>query len=92
MKPINFQQPLWEVFSRKSYFPFVAGYFCAVMYHSFTDQSLFSIWHDRLFGVIAVCVGFHALFFSRKNAFTLFLLDTLGALGLIGTGVYLVFS
>ena len=26
------------------------------------------------------------------NAFTLFLVDTLGGLGLIGTGVYLIFS
>lgn len=92
MKSIHFRHPLWEVIARNVYFPFFVGFFCSVIYRSLTGESLFNAWYDRLFGIIAVCVGFHALFSLRKNTFTAFLLDTLGALGLIGTGVYFIFS
>ena len=71
---------------------FVTGIFCSELYVLFTGKDFFNVWHDRLFGIISVGVGLHALCASRKNACTPFLLDTLGGLVLIGTGVYLVLS
>ena len=71
---------------------FFMGFFLSDIYEAFTGKDLFNVWHDRLFGIVSLCVGLHALFSSRKNAFTPFLLDTLGGLGLIGTGIYLILS
>jgi len=92
MKPFNFRQTIWKVIARKVYFPFFMGFFCSELYEVFTGKSLFNVWHDRLLGIVSVCVGIHAVFSSRKNGFSSFLLDTLGGLGLIGTGVYLILN
>lgn len=96
MKLSNFRQPLWQRITQNVYFPVLGGIFigcfCADLYEAFTGKDFFNVWHDRFFGIICVWVGFHALFSSRKKGFTGFLVDTLGGLGLIGTGVYVIFS
>ena len=92
MKPFNFRQPIRDMIARNVYFPFCMGFFLSEIYEAFTGKDFFNVWHDRLFGIISVCVGIYGLLFASKKSFTSFLLDTLGGLGLIGTGVYLIFS
>lgn len=96
MKPFNFQQPIWTVIRRNLYFPLFMGIFmgifCSDLYETFTGKDFFNIWHDRLFGIIYVSVGIYGLISASKKSLTPFLLDTLGGLALIGTGVYLIFS
>ena len=92
MKRFNVRHPIYENMYFLGCVGFFMGFFRSSMYEAFTGKDRFTVWYDPFFGIISVCIGFRGLLSSRKNAFAPFHLDTLGGLGLIGAGVYLIVS